>query len=677
MNITRIYSIVFGSFLYAGMVHAAQAPSDKEKNDRPDVVVVAASKQSPYSASSLNVASTVVDPSQLEDARVTTIQELTRVLPGLTIEKSGSLLYPIISLRGISSAQDFYKPAISIYVDGVPLLATDMLQTLDNVQSVEMLKGPQGTLYGQNAEGGIINIVTQKPDNAPRGFIEGGYGSRQSYHGKVHISGSLEKGLLFASLTLLQQDDKGDLINPATGSDDLGGAKEKLGNLKLRLAPDDQPWETNLSISNHCTKATQDTYIAYDDVDNKTLNLSSGSPDPYLKRCSHSQSLAGTYTTQNWALNMVTAFQQQNFQRTFPNGSIIATMPEDWLQNIQEIRAATRGKNRTIDAVFGLYRQYTKQKINLSYDLFSGSNFQTTDSHTTMQSLAAYSDLTWHVNEQFNLGGGLRFSHDRAKTNYDISQLGTNYNAHNKLSDNKVLGQISAGYQANQDWYLYSKIAQGYKPAGFNIIPPATSSATPYEAENSINYEIGSRYQSGNVQFAGAVFHSQTRDMQLYSGPISAQTLSNAGTANTVGIELSSSWQFIPGWSWDINGTAVHAKFADDSVTFADKDVPFVPHFSGGIALSGLVDSSYGLLTPRVAVNVVGPHYFDGDNQLRQSTYALTDLHLGWQATEQLNVSVYANNVFDRHYRTYAYSTSAAQVNIGRTVGLDVHLDFF
>ncbi|MEI8633584.1 TonB-dependent receptor [Vibrio sp. PP-XX7] len=81
-----------------------------------------------------------------------------------------------------------------------------------------------------------------------------------------------------------------------------------------------------------------------------------------------------------------------------------------------------------------------------------------------------------------------------------------------------------------------------------------------------------------------------------------------------------------------------------------------------------------------MAVNIVGPHYFDGDNQLRQSAYTLTDLRLGWQATEKLNLSMYMNNVFDRHYRTYGYnggSTNYAQVNIGRTIGMDLHYDLF
>ncbi|EFP7035680.1 TonB-dependent receptor, partial [Shigella dysenteriae] len=76
----------------------------------------------------------------------------------------------------------------------------------------------------------------------------------------------------------------------------------------------------------------------------------------------------------------------------------------------------------------------------------------------------------------------------------------------------------------------------------------------------------------------------------------------------------------------------------------------------------------------------VGPHYFDGDNQLRQGTYATLDSSLGWQATERINISVYVDNLFDRRYRTYGYmngSSDVAQVNMGRTVGINTRIDFF
>lgn len=672
MKIKRLYPFAFTGLLFSSWA-VAQAVADDEG------LVVTASKQSSYSASARNVSSTVVTESELKDANVTDTQKLSRVLPGLNIENSGNLLYPIVSLRGVSSAQDFYNPAVTLYIDGVPQLATNTLQALTDVQSVEMLRGPQGTLYGKSAQGGIVNIVTQQPESTPRGYIEGGVSSRDSYRGKVNVSGPIQDGLLYGSVTLLRQVDDGNMRNPSTGSDNLGGMRTSAGNVRLRLAPEGMPWEAGISVTEDCTRATQDAYLPFNDIKGRTLSIVDGAPDPYLKRCTHSQSLTGKYTTENWMFNLVGAWQQQHYDRMFPNATLIADMPERWNQDVQELRASTYGGGRTVDMVFGLYRQNTRQKIDLAYDM-PGMNYMQTHSYTSSETLAAYSDLTWHVTDRIDLGGGLRVSHDKAKTRYQGSVLASAFSDKNSHGDDQMLGQVSAGYRVADGWRVYARIAQGYKPAGFNVIPTANVAAQPYSAEKSINYEIGSRYERGNIHLQGAVFYTHTRDMQLYSGPAGMQTIDNAGSADARGIELSANWQFMPGWSWDINGNLIRSEFASGSELYKDKKLPFVPQYNASTSLNGVINTQYGMLLPRLAVNLVGAHYFDGDNLLRQGAYVTTDLRLGWQATERLNIAAYADNVFDRRYRTYGYASgdaAFAQVNFGRTVGVDFRVDLF
>lgn len=673
MQIKRLYPLALGGLLFAPWALAQTAPGDD------DVLVVTASKQSPYSASARNVSSTVVTAEELNDANVTSTSKLGRVLPGLNVENSGTLLFPSISLRGVSSAQDFYNPAVTLYVDGIPQLATNTVQTLTDVQSVEMLRGPQGTLYGKSAQGGVVNIVTQRPDSTPRGYVEGGVSSRDSYRGKINLSGPIQDGLLYGSVTLLRQVDDGNFINPSTGSNDLGGTRASAGNIRLRLAPDDQPWEAGFSVTEECTRATQDTYLPFNDLKGRVLSIADGAPDPYLRRCTHSQALNGQYTTDNWIFNLVGAWQQQNYDRTFPNGTLVAEMPERWNQDVQELRAATYGDGRALDMVFGLYRQNTRQKINLAYDMPT-MNYMQTHSYTASETLAAYGDLTWHVADRVDLGGGVRVSHDKSSTRYHGSVLGAAFGDGNSEDDDRVLGQVSAGYLLADGWRVYTRIAQGYKPAGFNVIPTANVAATPYAAEKSINYEIGSRYEAGSLLLQGAVFYTHTRDMQLYSGPAGMQTIDNAGSADASGVELSAKWQFVPGWSWDIDGNLIRSEFTSDSELYQDKKVPFVPRYGAGTSINGVIDTQYGALMPRLAVNLVGAHYFDGDNLLRQGAYTTTDLRLGWQATDRLNVAMYVDNLFDRRYRTYAYAsgdTGFAQVNEGRTVGVDVRVDLF
>lgn len=543
MKMTRLYPLALGGLLLPAIANAQTSQQDES------TLVVTASKQSSRSASANNVSSTVVSAPELSDAGVTASDKLPRVLPGLNIENSGNMLFSTISLRGVSSAQDFYNPAVTLYVDGVPQLSTNTIQALTDVQSVELLRGPQGTLYGKSAQGGIINIVTQQPDSTPRGYIEGGVSSRDSYRSKFNLSGPIQDGLLYGSVTLLRQVDDGDMINPATGSDDLGGTRASIGNVKLRLAPDDQPWEMGFAASRECTRATQDAYVGWNDIKGRKLSISDGSPDPYMRRCTDSQTLSGKYTTDDWVFNLISAWQQQHYSRAFPSGSLIVNMPQRWNQDVQELRAATLGDARTVDMVFGLYRQNTREKLNSAYDMPTMPYLSSTG-YTTAETLAAYSDLTWHLTDRFDIGGGVRFSHDKSSTQYHGSMLGNPFGDQGKSNDDQVLGQLSAGYMLTDDWRVYTRVAQGYKPSGYNIVPTAGLDAKPFVAEKSINYELGTRYETADVTLQAATFYTHTKDMQLYSGPVGMQTLSNAGKADATGVELEAKWRFAPGWSW-------------------------------------------------------------------------------------------------------------------------------
>ncbi|MBO9149991.1 MAG: siderophore yersiniabactin receptor FyuA, partial [Escherichia coli] len=572
MKMTRLYPLALGGLLLPAIANAQTSQQDES------TLVVTASKQSSRSASANNVSSTVVSAPELSDAGVTASDKLPRVLPGLNIENSGNMLFSTISLRGVSSAQDFYNPAVTLYVDGVPQLSTNTIQALTDVQSVELLRGPQGTLYGKSAQGGIINIVTQQPDSTPRGYIEGGVSSRDSYRSKFNLSGPIQDGLLYGSVTLLRQVDDGDMINPATGSDDLGGTRASIGNVKLRLAPDDQPWEMGFAASRECTRATQDAYVGWNDIKGRKLSISDGSPDPYMRRCTDSQTLSGKYTTDDWVFNLISAWQQQHYSRAFPSGSLIVNMPQRWNQDVQELRAATLGDARTVDMVFGLYRQNTREKLNSAYDMPTMPYLSSTG-YTTAETLAAYSDLTWHLTDRFDIGGGVRFSHDKSSTQYHGSMLGNPFGDQGKSNDDQVLGQLSAGYMLTDDWRVYTRVAQGYKPSGYNIVPTAGLDAKPFVAEKSINYELGTRYETADVTLQAATFYTHTKDMQLYSGPVGMQTLSNAGKADATGVELEAKWRFAPGWSWDINGNVIRSEFTNDSELYHGNRVPFVPRY--------------------------------------------------------------------------------------------------
>ena len=661
-----IYLCVLG-LLYNEKLLAEQVSKQSDRETNFDTIIVTASKQSNNAASSLNVSSNTISQAKLEAAGVDNTKKLSRVLPGLNIQSSGNLLFPAISLRGISSAQDLYTPAITFYVDGVPQLSTNLVQSLIDVDHVSMMKGPQATLYGRSAQGGIVNISTAKPNNLFRGYIDGGGASRKGYHSRLNLSGPLVEDVFYGSITLLRQKQPGAFNNPSTGSQRLGGSDENTGNIKFRLAPIAAPWEINFSATEDRTHSTQDTYLDYKNTHSRKLLTSAGSLDPRMHRRTHSQTLNGSYDFGDWLLTASSAWQQLKYERRFPYGPFSAQSSEHWNQNTQEIRAATQGDNRLWDGVLGLYR----------LDIDESRKSSSTDSSVSSQSLAIYMDGTWHVS-QFDLGAGLRASHDKAKTHYGKN---SNWSAGNN-SDNQLLEQFSAGYLLTPNWRVYTRVAQGYKSAGFTITPQASTPAKPFVAEKSINYEIGSRYEMEDFQLQSALYYTHTRNMQLYSGLMGSQTLKNAGSANAFGIEADAKWLFTTGWAATLNGNLAHSKFASNVTAddYANNRVPFIPRYGAGFSVDGLVATSIGAVMPRIAVNVTGPLYFDGSNQLRQGSYSTTDISLGWQINERTTVYGYINNIFDKRYRTYGYARgnrAFAQFNEGLTAGANIKIELF
>ncbi|MGK2889458.1 MAG: TonB-dependent receptor domain-containing protein [Candidatus Malihini olakiniferum] len=151
---------------------------------------------------------------------------------------------------------------------------------------------------------------------------------------------------------------------------------------------------------------------------------------------------------------------------------------------------------------------------------------------------------------------------------------------------------------------------------------------TLYNAKKSVYYEVGTRYQINEFSLQSAVFHTDTRDMQLYSRPLGSQSLNNAGKAAVTGVELIGKWQFTPGWSWDISGNYVRSTFDSDGELYDNNKVPFVPCYSASTSLNGTIGTRFGALIPRLA----GSHCFDGDNNtLRQERTTSISLfhHMG------------------------------------------------
>lgn len=666
----------------------------------PAVTITAGKRE--QSLESINASVVVRDRQQLDDAQVATTQDLQRVLPGVQISESASFLFPIISVRGVSSAQDFYNPALTVYVDGVPQLPIFAIRALQDVERVELLKGPQGTLYGKSAQGGVLNVVTQQPGNETHVHLGTGFSSRGGYRVEGSASGALVPDLLYGSAALSRDNAPGALHNPATGADDQGGARSTLGTARLRLARSGQPWEVALAVGRECTRASQDAYVPWDDIGSRQAYVMTGMPtelSSFLqRRCGTHQSLTAQYDLGDWRLSAMTAWQDADIARRYPIGPYDSQQPERWRQNVQEIRLATRGQGaaerstRAWDGVFGLYRQAMHQARDYTnalptYGLVGLQSASTNDS----TSVAAYGDVTWHATSALDLSAGLRHSRDKASTDFAGAALNASFGMDSfggsgRTDGSTTLGKLGATYQWTPALRSYATVSQGYKPGGFNLAPSSAEDAQPYGRERSTSYEFGTRWKRSGLELGAAVYQVNIQDAQLYRGDsLGYQSLRNVGNTRSRGLELDARWEVNTAWSVDASAQFNKATFRsyDDPSSCAactGNDVPFAPSQSYALGVTGRIATAWGTVRPRVALRRTGAHYFDTANTLRQSGYTLVDASLNWAINSQWQFTAYVHNLTDKDYRVYGFSNAAvgsmAQVALPRTLGVMLAYDY-
>ncbi|MGO1501573.1 MAG: TonB-dependent receptor [Marinobacter sp.] len=657
----------------------------EEVRELQELVIEASKRGEP--AATMNKAVEVANDEELRAKHVETIQELDRAFPSLHMSYSSSELFPIMTLRGTTSAQDFYNPALTVYVDGVPQLPVASFQALGDVDQVELLKGPQGTLYGKNASAGILNIVSRPPGDDPYFHVRTGVSSRDGYQIKGQASGPIQPGLLYGSFSFLSREQKGDLKNPFA-DDDLGGAQTDAGRVKLRVAPDAVDYTLDLTAARDCTETNQDAFTLFDEIDGRQAAISPDLPEQYRnfeqERCGNQFAVNGSYDIGDWQVSTVVSDQSLDISRRWAIANFFTSQPEQWDQRTVELRMASlSGGNRPWDAVMGVYHQNTDQSRHYLFDMVAPvfSPFIDTRSKNELQSLAAYADLTWYLTGRADISLGGRFSRDHAETSFDGTVAGSGLSGDNEVTENTWIGRVAVGYWLSDRWRTYVNVAQGYKPAGYNLAPSSAADAEGFDRETSISYEVGLRYRSPQVKFATAIYRVNTRDAQMYGDSNrGTQTLTNVGDMNASGMEMSLDWRALPSLSLSASGHYTKAQHDDYSspASCSDcsgNDVPLVPKYKGSMSVIGHFLPAGHVLEPSVTVSRTGQQYFDSANTLEQPAYTLLDAGVDWRLAPELTLSVYGQNLTDETYRGYGFvfgGTRYAQIADGRTLGVSV-----
>lgn len=661
--------LVSGTILGAGLLLVSTVAQADDGNDMPDIVTVTASKVD-RPAADLEGLSFIADAQAIDRNGVLAIDGLDSIVPGLSIHQRGARTYDNITLRGQSSV-DFYGPKVQVYLDGIPedqALFGRLLHAA--VDRVEVLYGPQGTIYGRGAIGGVINVVTHRPGNGPRAALSARW-DELSRSASGLLSGALAADTLFADITAGWEESDGEYRRLGTG-EALGERTDRHAAARLRYAPAGTPIDITLATSFVDSDSTEEQFVPAG-----LLEARSSVPvDSHYNIEAVRISLAGSYDFGEATLTSLTSYQDRDMDRVVFG----AASPEVQEMFSQEIRLASNASdNRALAYVIGAYYEH----VDFT---FSRPDFSLTTAQE-LTDLAVFGELVWPATDRLDLTVGARADRHEARATSRVP--GIDLAGEDDFS--AVTPRVGLGFDATENIRLYAVYSTGFKPGGFTRIATPGIVSFSYEPEMVDNFEIGMRASllDGMLRVSASAYSMSNEDFQLFIGTQPNQYLQNVGEARSRGLDV-----VVEAQPTDRLLATLALAFNDAEFTAYDNPLtpgldlsgnrlPHAPRFRGQFGASYVFDlpSGLGTLTPSLHVTRVSQVHFDETNTVGQAGFELYDVDLAWQATETLTLAAYATNLTDETYTVYGFDAGPGlgevyQLGRSRAAGIRVSSRF-
>lgn len=673
---------------------------------------LAADPQDIAPAASVELAPVTVEARQWkEDVRrtpgsveVLTPQELDSPLPGgapaaiarrtPNVQIEQSTVQTRIVLRGMTSANTALQDPLGFFVNDVALPhGAAQAPRLPDPAGLEILKGPQGSLYGRNTEAGAIKAVTADPDwtssgwaSLSTGFQDGPDGWRPAVTAAGRVSGPLNGDMLAGSLAFRAEDARGTGLNRFDGS--KSGAETGRWTLSggLEARPDD---DTDIRLKSVVERAelgkARMRYLSGPYATGRfTTDYNTPSWDDSTSAV---QSLRIDRRGDGFDLTGVTGWThyRRDFQMDL-DGSPLSTLPtlsthrDDALS--QEIRLTSADPQARLRWLAGLYahREWTELDFRI------GTPRIRRETSIDQTGLAGFGQVEIGLTDALRLGLGGRLEWIGQSGRLTLSGPAGRAAYGQDLNHTTLLPRVSLSYETGQGATIYTSYARGYLPGGYNYGTAVNRDTLTYAPEHSWTAEAGvkGRFAAGRGEAGLAVFHTRTTDKQILDlVPGGTQKVSNAAEAEIVGAELSLTGRLSEHWTLFGSGGLQRAKATSYTVNVS-RNGRLVPADLSGNRLPMAAHATYALglrydegergWFGQVGVNGSGPYYFDSENTLRQSAFALVDANVGYRfATVELGL--WASNLFDRN--VYARAVRAplgvlAEDGAAREIGLRV-----
>jgi outer membrane receptor protein involved in Fe transport len=699
-----IFAMLLAPAASAAEAVADATPATTEQGHWLEEIVVTAQKRS-ENLQEVPISITALSSDTLEASVVSGTMDLNAMVPGLNSRSSVGFLQPFI--RGVGSTGNGagIEAPVAMYVDGVYIAsAPAALFSFNGVQRIEVLKGPQGTLFGRNATGGLIQVITKDPSDKPELNLRAGYGNYDALDLGIYAAGSLARGIR-ANLAVRYGQDDGAGRNLATGASayrvfrDLSTSGKLVFDLgeatTLKLAGDYHTRKDNQAAFRTATDRPTAPPVNVSMIPPRVWDSIANDPNTNdLKGGGASARLEHDFA--HVKLMNLAAYRENKLHYQIDADSLpfpvarFDSYLQDWTFTEEfQLQSPDSGPFKW---TAGLY--YFKNNSQLDPQTFYlfGSPLWTLRAHYPSESYAGYGETTVEIASNTHFTGGLRYTREtRERTSPLIPTL------HDSLKSDKLTWRASLDHRFSDATMVYATASTGFKSGGFS---GSFIGAPPYDLETITAYEVGlkSEFADNRVRLNGAVFHYDYNNIQVDRVLPDGVMVYNGAKARIWGLDadltaaLSRYFDVSAGVSW------IDSKFSE-----FPNGIGVVPVDSGGY--SEVIDQDYSgnrtAGSPKYSATLTGDfryptstgtwgttatyYYNNGyflsvDNVFRQPAYNMINLSVRWTSPdEKYAASLWGQNLLNEQIlssKFVAGSNALESYQSPRTFGATLEVKF-
>ncbi|HTK36560.1 MAG TPA: TonB-dependent receptor [Caulobacteraceae bacterium] len=673
-----------------------------------DVVVTA--RQRPEAAQSVPLAVRAITADRIRDVQPVQLSDLSGAAPNFSIERMGGLDTVMIRGAGGGGRTIGFDARTAVYLDGVYIAQPGALnRSLADAERVEVLRGPQGALFGRNTVSGAVNIISRAPGAVFAGEAKVWGGSREDRGAYASVDTPLVADKVWGRLSGTRETRNGFTLNLYDGSHDVGSIDLASYRAAVRVQADAR-LRFDLAADYALDRSLRDGFEA------TSNSVGTGMTDPYapapfqidentprIRRNEQGGvSLHADYSLADLgSLTSISAYRMNQVRRRSDNDysplDLLSTDYHDHFGQLsQEVRLASNetAPLRYVVGAFYLHEVARSNRVaafgtdTLKAGLpVAPGSVVPSRARIDSTSLAAFANLDYQLAPHWTLSGGLRLNHEDRTLLFDLQggqsgalRIATLTDFHDKAQESRPTPSLSLTYAPSRTLSVYGRYAEGFKSGGWNVdflntgqvvpLPGSKGAAFAFGPENDRSYEVGLKAQlwGGRARFDATAFIMEFRDYQTnkliaYPNGMNVIVLTNASSARSSGVELSAELRPASFLRFTVDAGTLDAhfgRFPGGGLAGQDASgnrLPFSPRFSAraGVELLSPADPRYGSLDLYVGERHKSFMFTGQENLMTESvpTSDVVDARLSWRPPNaRFEFALWGRNLGDADYLT-------------------------